>query len=222
MKPVWLRSIEFFVSRGKVPKSRRRAEWRAEILFHRIIERLNAGDIAIDCGANVGKFTAKMASTGATVYAFEPDPYAVEQLRDCVGHLSNVTILNQAVGAKDTHVKLYHAPGYRNAPERLSLSSSVYATKRNVSSDGGTPVEQIDLARFIGQLERPVKLLKLDIEGAEVPVLEKLLKTGLLDVIEHIFVETHERGIPELAERTMALRQQLADYPQEKINLNWR
>ena len=37
-------------------------------------------DVVFDCGANVGDVTAPLAATGATVHAFEPDPFAFGQL----------------------------------------------------------------------------------------------------------------------------------------------
>src|SRR3546814_4183293 len=44
-------------------------------------KRLRPGDIAIDCGANVGRFTRPIAEGGATVHAFEPNPDAFAELR---------------------------------------------------------------------------------------------------------------------------------------------
>jgi len=220
--PGWLRAAGVLARQGRVPTRRRCAKTVAAWAFERVLQSLGPGDIAIDGGANVGKFTKMMAETGATVYAFEPDPYAIIRLRERVGQFPNVTIFNQAVGAADAFVTLYQAPGYEAAPDRMSISSSVYAMKNNVSADGGVAVEQIDLAAFIDRLERPVKLLKLDIEGAEVPVLEKLLESGVLDAIGHVFVETHERRIPELAQRTAMLRAQLATRRPGVVNLDWR
>src|SRR3546814_8424189 len=43
-------------------------------------KRLRPGDIAIDCGANVGRFTRPIAEGGATVHAFEPNPDAFAEL----------------------------------------------------------------------------------------------------------------------------------------------
>ncbi len=47
-------------------------------------------------------------------------------------------------------------------------------------------------------------------EGAEVPILESLLDGGLIDRADWVFAETHERIIPGLAERTIALRRRVA------------
>lgn len=82
-------------------------------------------------------------------------------------------------------------------------------------------MEQIDLVSFIDRLQRPVALLKMDIEGAEVTVLERLLDTGCIARVGHVFVETHEKRIPELAPRMQALRDRIAADDIKTINLDW-
>lgn len=82
-------------------------------------------------------------------------------------------------------------------------------------------MKQLDLIAFIDALPRRVSVLKLDVEGAEVPVLEKLLDTRVIDKINHIFAETHERKVPELAARTLALRNRIAFERRNKLNLDW-
>lgn len=48
--------------------------------YNYLFKRLHHGDFAIDCGANVGEVTRKMAKNGAMVYAFEPNPHAFAQM----------------------------------------------------------------------------------------------------------------------------------------------
>jgi FkbM family methyltransferase len=59
-----------------------------------------------------------------------------------------------------------------------SSRSSLIAEKRNVDETGGVQVRVIDLVAFIEKLGRPIKLLKVDIEGAEYALLN-----GLIDLI---------------------------------------
>jgi hypothetical protein len=61
----------------------------------------------------------------------------------------------------------------------------------------------------------------MDIEGAEVPILENLLDTGLIERIDWVFAETHQIVIPELADRTMALRQRVLQEGWRNISLDW-
>ena len=68
---------------------------------------LEPGEIVIDCGANVGNYTNMFASTGAKVYAFEPDPNAFEVLKESTKSNFNIKIYQKAVGIKEEKLKLY-------------------------------------------------------------------------------------------------------------------
>jgi hypothetical protein len=61
----------------------------------------------------------------------------------------------------------------------------------------------------------------MDIEGAEVPILESLLNSSIAERIHCIFVETHEFKVPGLLERTDALRKKISKMKQPMIYLNW-
>mgnify|MGYP003575975408 CR=1 FL=1 len=78
------------------------------------------------------------------------------------------------------------------------------------------------LANFIRDLSKPVTLLKMDIEGAEVPVLNRMIDTGAIDAVQLAIVETHERFSDELADATNALRERLsAAGMDQKVRLDW-
>jgi hypothetical protein len=63
----------------------------------------------------------------------------------------------------------------------------------------------------------------MDIEGAEVDLLEELMKTpDVMDRIHYIFAETHETRIPEHVDRVMRLRQETAQLTQPRVNLFWK
>src|SRR3546814_15909080 len=69
-------------------------------------------------------------------------------------------------------------------PVKWSTGSSLLAFKGNVREEDFVTVEAVDFAAFLEAMDRPVALLKMDIEGAEVAVLERLLERGLHDRIE--------------------------------------
>jgi FkbM family methyltransferase len=52
-------------------------------------------------------------------------------------------------------------------------------------------VEVIDLCDFLEKLNTPVDFLKMDIEGAEYPILEKMIATGVYKKIRHCVVFKH-------------------------------
>ena len=85
-----------------------------------------------------------------------------------------------------------------------------------------TTVNCIDLAEFIRELPAPVKLLKMDIEGAEIAVLNHLIDTGVIDRVDLAVVETHERLSEDLSRGTEQLRGRLKGTGlDKKIRLDW-
>jgi FkbM family methyltransferase len=190
--------------------------------FDKVVAGLSQGDIAIDCGANVGLFTTRMAQSGATVYAFEPNPDAYRKLAEVTASYPNVLLHQAAVTTKLGEVELYLHKYADDDPEYWSSGSSLLAEKSNVRKDNALKVEGIHLAAFIKELGQPVKLMKMDIEGAEVDVLNQLLDEGLHESIEQAFVEVHDRRIKSLAKPTQRLRERLQALGVSHFRLDWR
>ncbi len=155
-----------------------RASWNAAYQFDRACARLRPGDVVIDAGANMGDITARMAERGAVVHAFEPDPFACEALERRFAGVANVHLHRKAVAATSGTLRLYRSPDFDADPVLLSQSSSIYATKKNVSVDHAIDIETVDIAAFVRGLAAPVRIFKLDVEGAEVEVLEAIFAAG--------------------------------------------
>lgn len=213
----WFKTLKWHLYKKRHGKP----TWAARYLFDGLVRKLTPEDVVIDCGANVGKFAELLSQRGSTVHAFEPDPYTFERLCENTSHLSNVICHNKAVGVGQATVKLYRTPDFDDSPEAASISSSVFADKTNVDEENYVEVEQIDLAGFIEDLGCQIRLLKIDIEGAEVPLLEHMIQEGSIDSTDMIFAETHDTRIPTLAERTMWLRDIAAERYAEKLYLDW-
>ena len=189
--------------------------------FDAVCADLRSGDLAIDLGANAGIFTAKLAATGADVIAFEPDPYAFDLLSTKLGDAKNVTLVQAAASVQAGQMTLHRTANFENDPARHTTSSSLLSDKRNVAGGQGVEVDVIDIIAYLTELDRDVKLIKIDIEGAEVEVMERLLSSPLALRIGYIFVETHERAIPRLADRTDTLRARTADQTRPLVNWDW-
>jgi len=196
-------------------KARRAATLAA---FDRVLAGLGEGSVCLDLGANVGTVTERMAATGAHVHAFEPDPWAHERLVARVGALPNVTLHRAAVGLEAGEVHLNRAEGFDADPATLSEGSTLMA-----GAGGGetVAVEQIDLRAFLRGLDRPVDLVKMDIEGAELALLEALLDAPERELLRDVFVETHEIQYPALRPRYAALRERVAAMETPRIDLDW-
>ncbi|HUG64965.1 MAG TPA: FkbM family methyltransferase [Gaiellaceae bacterium] len=170
---------------------------------------LGPDDLAIDCGANVGDVTFELARTGAFVHAFEPNPDAFAVLSRRFEGRANVQVHEQAVLDRTGSVRLYlHVDAERDAVG-ASVGSSVLSFKGNVDSERFVEVSSVDLAAFILALERPTSVLKIDVEGAECPVVHRLLDTGAIDRVGLTLIELHDRHIPELRAENDRLRDRL-------------
>ena len=187
-------------------------------------EALNcsAGKTCIDLGANVGEYTNIMAVKAKRVVAFEPDPWAHAQLRANVADLDNVMIESAAAGTWDGKVLLYRRTGFENNPASNSQSSSVIATKNNVCLEEAVEVEQIDFIAYLEILDENIGIVKIDIEGTEVELLENLFgRPDILKRIDYIFVETHESRIPGHEPRVKKLRKSAKHLDRPYINFYW-
>lgn len=204
-------------SRRLLKKRRQRAAMAA---FEAI--GFEPGDIAIDCGANRGTITARLANRGATVYAFEPHPGAFRALLERFADHPRVHCFNQAVSDRDETTRLYMHRKSPRDPLSYSEGASMLAERHNILLHDWVEVEAVDLAAFIHGLPRPVRLLKMDIEGYELRVLPALMHAGLLAQIEHVFVETHDIHKWSLWRRTRQLRRDLAARGLHHVNLDWQ
>ncbi|EPX78627.1 FkbM family methyltransferase [Salipiger mucosus] len=194
---------------------------RAEAQMRAALEA-SAGGICIDLGANMGVHSRTMAARAGKVYAFEPDPWTAARLRENLSDLPNVEVIEAAAGPEAGTVHLYRTPDFDSDRETQSQSSSLLAEKRNIDREHAIDVEMVDFPAFLEGLEGEISVIKMDIEGAEVALMEALLDHPVLERIGHIFVETHESRIPELAPRTEALRARARGLSRPVINLDWK
>lgn len=216
--------MRFLAYLRRLESRRRDRRRRPEVTaFDECVAALGPGDIAIDCGANVGKFTVPMARTGAEVYAFEPNPHAYAELVKATAGYPNVRALQAAATTEPGPVRLYLHRYSDDDPVHFSSGSTLVAGKRNVREDHFTTVEGIPFADFIEGLGgRRIRLLKMDVEGAEVGLLNQLLDRGLHQRIDQLFAEVHDRQNRTLAEPTRLLRERLAALGASHFRLDWR
>jgi len=183
--------------------------------------KLGKTDIAIDCGANVGNITQHLCKSGATVYCFEPNPYAFKVLEDRFSNMQNVHCIQKGVSDKESMMKLYLHENSDKDEVHWSTGSSLLSCKGNVLNDKYVEVEIIDLTEFVDSLNHRVRILKMDVEGVECAILNKFISSGVIDKIDYAFVETHDHKIPELKEETDAIRELIKQKRIKNINLDW-
>ncbi len=182
----------WYLLRRKTRNYRNRA---ASDAFAAALSKLGPHDTCIDCGANVGGITRRLAATGALVHAFEPNPDAFQILHREMQSHPNVVLHSAAVGKSNGQVKLFRG-NHPVSGSRVWGGATTIAGKTNIHTDDNVMVEQIDFAAFLRALDKPVALIKIDIEGGELELLNHLLETGLHTRAGNIFVETHEKQFP--------------------------
>ena len=201
-----------------------RKAW-AEGYLTAITAMLKPGDLAVDCGANMGVVTEQLAATGADVIAFEPDPFAFKTLEQKFGNLPNVTLVNAAVGVGTGTVRLMRADNFGENPEGASVKSTILDGGRRIDAENSVEVPLIDFPSWVQdqiKARGEVAFVKMDIEGAELEILEKMHSEQGFVNLRCLVAETHERKFKELRDRYKALREAVAEtYAPGKVNLDW-
>lgn len=133
-----------------------------------LLHILREDDLFIDVGANVGAYTIlACAAIGANGYAFEPVPSTYRRLLENVhlNHLENkVKCFNLGVGDKQGHIAF---TGSRNTANHVLAHGE--------KDDDAIQVE-ISTLDSILMTESP-SVIKIDVEGYEIKVLEGALQT---------------------------------------------
>ena len=213
--------IEALIRRQK--RNLRKA-W-AEGYLTAITAMLKPGDLAVDCGANMGVVTERLAATGADVVAFEPDPFAFKTLEQKFVNLPNVTLFNAAVGVGSGTVRLMRADNFGDNPEGASVKSTILDGGRRIDAENAVEVPLIDFPSWVADQVKArgeVAFIKMDIEGAELDILEKMDAEQLFQNVRCLVAETHERKFKDLRDRYKALRDKVSEsYAPGKVNLDW-
>lgn len=131
-------------------------------------------DLVIDIGANIGWYSLVLSHRARPrIYAFEPEPrnYAYFTLNLKQNGNTNVIPVNAAVDNQPGEMQLHL---YKNH------NQGRHSFIRNAKSVGTVSVKTIVLDAFLsekGEADKPVKFLKIDIEGYEYPALRGAVNT---------------------------------------------
>lgn len=214
----------------KVRKLRRthqrtaRVAW-AEGFLTAVCGFLRPGDVAIDCGANVGAVSARLLASGADVIAFDPEPWAVEKLQARFADEPRYHLHNAAVGCTDGTITLFRAANFDQNEKNASVKSTVVSGGRMIDEGAGIRVPQVDFVAFLQRLiaERgEIAFLKMDIEGAELDLIPAIDAAGLFDHIRCTVVETHERKFRARRDDFARMRADIAArHSPSRVNLDW-
>ena len=131
----------------------------------------------VDCGSNVGLSAIWFLQNypGCELTCYEADSRLAQLAKANIksAGFSGNQVINAAVWTEDGKI------GFASSGD----------DKGSVSRESEQSVDCIDLSRAIPQ---ETDLLKMDIEGAEFPVLQKLFESGTIQRVKRIAVELHD------------------------------
>lgn len=167
--------------------------------------------VIIDCGCyngdSIDKLIKKNNDTNKyalVIYGFEPVPHLANKASK--SH-SYATIIQKAVWYEKCQKRFYLG---RNE------GSSLYNSKvtNGVGNNGFITVDCIDLSQWIRKRfkKEDYIILKLDIEGAEYPILEHMLRNGTYEYINELYCEWHWKKVKSLNKnRHKKLKKRVSD-----------
>jgi FkbM family methyltransferase len=153
---------------------------------------LRPGDTYVDVGANVGLLalvaSQRVGPTGKVV-AFEPMPSTLERLRENVG-------LNAAANVRVIGKGCWDSAGEATIHQFTGLHAGQVSMGKPADKTVVREI-QITTTRIDDEVSPPVRMLKADVEGAELPALrgaEKLLRESR----PHLLIELNPRTTPAM------------------------
>ena len=208
----------YFFGRLKVGRKSRKIKALAD--FNNALGFLQKGSLVIDAGANIGEFTKLFLDKGFKVHAFEPDTIALKELKKKCETSKELKLYEAAVGLKNERQKLYR---YRKFDESnpYSTQGSSLLNYRSGKNKPFIEIKVIDFIEYLKQQTDSISLLKMDIEGIEIDILNKIIDEDLHKKIKFIFVETHERFSHSLGVETAKLKLRIKKLKIRNINLDW-
>lgn len=144
---------------------------------------LGEQSLVLDLGAYVGNFSRHVVEKfGCTSLAFEPMPQAFAQLPEAwKNEASRITAYEYGVGAKTERVRMAFS----------NDSSSQFMP----STDADPEVLIRDVVEVFNELDiGNVDLMKINIEGGEYALLERMDEAGLIDHVRFLQIQFHSYG----------------------------
>lgn len=136
----------------------------------------------IDCGANIGVSIIyfKHLFPNSKILAFEPDPFLFDYLEKNIkmNNLKSVDLIKKAVWNQESIIEFFQE---KSDSGRIDLNNSF-----DIINSNKIKVESTLLSQYI---QERVDFLKIDIEGAEYPVLLEI--KNKLSLIDRLFIESH-------------------------------
>lgn len=185
-----------------IRRKRKRREYISALFDSKMLLLRNKSVLFVDGGANLGQgfewFSSFYYGPKVTFHLFEPNPNCHEVLHELTSNYgNNAKLFGAGISTSDGVVKFFGLSD--NEGGKLSQGGSILHNHNSAwytaSEDDAITVRVIDFEKYLheqsGMFDEIV--VKMDIEGAEVALLEKLIETGSAIKISVLYVEFHSQ-----------------------------
>jgi len=159
----------------------------------------NSAPFIVDCGGNIGMSLLywKYLYPDASIIVFEPSKDVLPILKKTIdqNNLKDVILVPNALGGNSGTATM-HPRGA--AASGNTLVSSIAKTAR--AKDLGDTY-QVTVSKLSDYIQKPIDILKIDIEGSEDIVFQELAQSKTLPTVQEIVLEYHhdpEKGLQRL------------------------
>lgn len=181
-------------------------------LRRQMMKLLPPGGCAVDIGANVGFWAVQCAlalGPGGYVYAFEPNPWALERLRRNIRlnrrlhPLSPIEVIGSAAGDHEGWADLM-ADNLASHASQASLYPPETVVNGAALQKITVPITRLDRV-----VKRHVHLLKIDVEGHEMAVLRGAEDLFCHSPPDYVVIELHTGNLARAGQTRDGLLTQL-------------
>ena len=159
----------------------------------------NNNPFIIDCGSNIGMSVLyfKMLYPNSRIVAFEPgdDTYCCLEENVKNNYQNSIAVHKAALSNKEGTIDFYY--------DQDNVGSLTMSTKQERKPKQKKTVKASLLSKYI---DEEVDFLKMDIEGAELDVIEELYSTKKLSYVKQMIIEYHHHIIINSDEFSRMLR----------------
>ena len=134
-----------------------------------------------------------VAASKFKIYAFEPNPKflsGLDELMDSTPQIAQIS--NSAAWIKDDYIEF--AVDQADDP----MGSTLMRGKAEIwGKSKKQKMYTFDFSEWVQQFENDYVIVKMDIEGAEFPILNKMIDDGTLTIMNQLWCEFHPNKVRE-------------------------
>lgn len=179
----------YYIPDGDLPKHHNAESviTHDQTLQNKVLEFSNKRNHMVDVGGNVGRWSIDFAKHFKKVSAFEPAPYHIECFEKNCEKYSNISLYPYGLGSHRSKGNL-----------EVAVENHLGSTRLIPDNQGTIEIKTLDEHNF-----EDVDVLKIDVEGLEIEVLQGAVKTiekhKPIIVIERCVFNSERFGLDKMA-----------------------